>query len=72
MLIPYSLISVTRRIKRSAAIVILHNRPVNTSHLPNAGLMLVHCPGCWPNLKLALGQRLVLNDVAPSVTSAQP
>ena len=58
--------------------------------------MLAHCLQRWPNIKLALGRRLVfagiwscageqspahmsenahqvkLNDVAPSVTSAQP
>ena len=31
----------------------------NTSHLPNAGLMLVHRLRRWPNNKTASGERLV-------------
>ena len=55
-----TLISVTRtRTKRLATLVLLQNRPEGMCHLPNTGLMLAHRLQCWPNIKLALGRRLV-------------
>ena len=48
---------------RFATIVLLHDRPENTSHLPNAGLMLVHRPRRWPNNKLAIDRRIVFAGI---------
>ena len=62
--------------------MLLHNRPENTSHLPNAGLMLVQrlalgrrvlFSGIWPGAHMSENTHQVnLNDVAPSMTTVKP
>ena len=55
-----AIISVKGRTKPLAALVFLHNRWANKSHLLNTGLLLAHRLWRWPNLKLvALDQHLV-------------
>ena len=48
-----TLIIVTGRTKRFEALVFLHNRRANMSHLPFTGLTLAH--RLRPSIKLALG-----------------